>query len=126
LSKKGFRLEIQKGLTPEERKLAEEECEDFATSKWSDSWATGEYPNPMRRNVVGSPIKNSQLLFRRISKNRRVFGVVRANTVITDDGRLADNLGSGCHCGKCLGGIRARFVNRPEMEFFYERGDIKG
>lgn len=125
--KKGFRLEIQKDLTPEERELAEEMCMEFATSKWSDNWATGEGPNSMRRKAIGwgRPYKKPKLLFRRISNGRRVFGVVRADMVKTDDGLLVSER-SGCMCPTCTGGLKARFVNRPEMEFFYERGDIKG
>jgi hypothetical protein len=127
MSRKGFRLEIQKDLTPDEREVAEEMCMEFATSRWSDNWATGEGPNSLRRKVIGccKPYNNPKLLFRRISNGRRIFGVVRSDTVITDDGVLVSER-SGCFCDSCTGGIKARFVNRPEMEFFYERGDIKG
>jgi hypothetical protein len=133
--KKGFRIEIQKNLSVDERKFAEDFCLNFIASKLSDNWGTGEYPTPLRRHLIGFSIpqwdENAQLVFRRISNNRRIFGVVKIDTLENIDG--SDVVlqkyfypRAAIDSDKTWNISKVRFRVKPEMDFFYERGEIKG
>ena len=67
---------------------------------------------------------NSCLVFRRISRNRRIFGVVHVDTLERTDGSVIEI--AQCRCPQHRGGQRVRFKERPIMETVFTWGDIKG
>lgn len=75
-------------------------------------------------DIPNFPFKDSQLVFRRISRNRRIFGVVRVDTLERVDGEPIKI--DQCMCPQHRGGQRVRFRERPQMETVFTWGDIKG
>lgn len=67
---------------------------------------------------------DSGLVFRRISRNRRVFGIVHMDTLERVDGEPI--LIEQCMCPQHRGGQRVRFRERPQMETVFTWGDVKG
>ncbi len=72
----------------------------------------------------GFAIENSNLVFRRISRNRRVFAIVCVDVLERTDGQPIKI--DQCACPQHRGGQKVRFKTRPEMETVFTWGDIKG
>ena len=141
----GIEDQIQKDLSEEQKKLARDFIDDIVTwpfRKGDCRWGTGASPNSFRRNILGIVINQGappeeQITFRRISKRRRVFGVVRVSLLkirkkndIKKYRNYADpvesELTSGCRCATCVCAFYVTMPEQPEMEFYYRYGQVKG
>ncbi len=133
---KGFRIKIERGLSAEDKKKAQ----DFATKwaleviendcSWVERWSRGGWSSYLQRGTFGYSLngrgaKNEDdLVFRRISKRRRIFAVMRAKHLRNLDGSEIDF--KGCMCPDHLGGTRVIMPQRPALKTFMEYGEIKG
>ena len=128
---KGFRIEIQKDLTDKENKAAIKFIDYWVADVMEHgcSWkhrTRGGHSSYYRRGIYGQPVwdpdtgeSSSTLVFRRHSHNRRIFAVIRIDT-------LAAARHDGCICPIHRGGQKVKYKIRPETEVYYEVGDIKG
>ena len=129
--KKGFQIEIQKDLTPKEYKLAVKEANEFIYGACKNGlmyskYTSGGYRSYLRRRRFGRRFdKENNLVFRRISVHKRIFGVVKVDTMV-------DSLGNDvnlkqCMCPIHLGGVKVKWRHgKPEMGIYATIGDIKG
>jgi hypothetical protein len=146
--KKGFEIQIQKNLSPEERAKAVEYANKFIkdtcghpTMNYLGMEKMGGYTTGLWRGRFGMNIWND-LVFRRISKNKRAFGIVKQDTLEvhndkplnrvdylrgggepTPNGPVPNNM---CNCPTHKGALKVRFKTRPEMEVYARIGDVKG
>lgn len=146
----GYQIQIQKDLSDIQKELAREYIENWIT--WPDPrgdscWKTGEGPNYFRRNSIGKVINykapfEEQITFRRISKNRRIFGVVKLSLlkfkkmscayytqkdlVYGKEQSYGENWSNCCKCDRCISDYVMSMPERPEMEIYYTYGEIKG
>lgn len=132
--KQGFQIEIQKDLSSELKAIAEKYADKFIqhtkenNGSWKD-WSRGGWDRRLTRGVVGITIHDSNhrpdnaLVFRRASKTRRIFQIVKRDLVIQPEHR------SRCVCGKYghSGGTKAivKYGDIP-CEIYYQTGFIKG
>lgn len=82
----------------------------------------GKCINWQMRGNEGDPI-----VFRRLCKNRRVFGAIPVRLLEKLDG--SDLVYEGCHCAEHFGGTRVRIkggFNEADFDVLYEVGEIKG
>ena len=101
----------------------------------------GGRTSPYRRGVLGTMYKpdggaanhtrklklNETITFRRLSKNRRVFGLVPVRLLETKDGAAVDT--DGCFCPTCLGSQQCRLregFKEDEFIHYSTIGEIKG
>ena len=140
----GFRIEIQSDLTEEELSYARKFADWFirvakSPTSYADKQGGLSSHAFWRRGILGCPIgsaigvvdkawighfNDTNLVFRRHCRNRRVFAAVRTNTLERIDGSplaLDD-----CICAKHNGGQRVKYKTRPETEFYHEEGEISG
>lgn len=144
---KGFRIEIQKDLTPEEdieaRKMANKFPSDYKERHESSAF--------FRRGKLGLPCndKDFNLYIRRASTHRRIFHIVREDTLELvqckqnekilfdddDDGTYTvkyDYIGlcptkiDMCMCAVHKGGLRVKLKKPIETYIYREEGIIKG
>jgi hypothetical protein len=145
--KKGFEIQIQKSLSPEERAKAVEYANKFISDtckhpkmNYLGMNKMGGYTTGLWRGRFGFNIWND-LVFRRISKGRRVFGIVKQETLEVFNDKPLNKLGykhghhhtpngevpnNCCSCPTHKGAIKVRFKTRPEMETYATIGDVKG
>lgn len=133
---KGFRIEIERGLSAEEKALAREYADNWAMKVIENncSWRAqtkGGWLSYLRRGTFGHWVNGIQtskspeeLVFRRISKSKRIFGIMRASHLRHLDGSEINT--KQCMCPRHLGGTRVTVPNPPEMKQFIEYGEIKG
>lgn len=148
-----FEIYIQKDLTDEEKSKAKEFCQYFIDSTLSDSKKRyfgvvgGGYTSGLWRGRLGLALFYGQpgakkwdenLVFRRISKNKRKFAVVRIDTLEVYNDKYLDKshykyrdlLPNGpipnthCYCPRHKGSIKVRFKQIPELELFESVKDI--
>ena len=124
--KNGFQVEIQKNLTVSETNKAEtfvnywigKTCENNLT--YYLGGRTGGYDSYLLRNRFGymdNSLKEDMLVFRRISSKKRIFGVVKVDTMVNLDGsslRL-----NWCMCPEHRGGMRVKWVDVKPKTFTY-------
>lgn len=131
--KKGFQIEIQKDLSEKEYKDAIEFANDWISQTCDNDMVfrlggkTGGWHSYIKRGVFGfMPYRDNNLVFRRISTSRRVFGIVKADTMTKPDG-LEVNL-NRCACSNCRGGERViwRDNKKPKTFIYATVGEIKG
>lgn len=120
--------------------LSEQQFEDAwkCAQNWKDrmekaelSWkgeTRGGWRSALRRNGWGYPIKSEpeNLLFRRVSVRRRIFGIVKESEVVltkSDPEHTND-----CKCSACTAKEKFGWKNGspPEMYMLFEFGEIKG
>jgi len=142
--KKGYRLEIQKDLSDFELEIAKQECKFFKkmvqqnNGMWNNVSRGGwKHGKPLARNEHGSLIYvthvrsgsaiETDLVFRRLSKTKRIFGVVKRNLLVSkEDGKRGKEIkNSSCSCRECLGGTKVK-MDPVETFTYYEEGEIKG
>ena len=133
----GFRIEIQNDLNEQELEVAKKFA-DYFIEKSKD----GKYPYKTdggrsskafwRRGIVGFSINSKEierirfgskeneinLIFRRHSRNKRIFAVVREECLEFESEQ--------CPCALHKGGKKAKYKVRPKTFIYYEIGDIKG
>lgn len=134
--KQGYEIQVQTDL-PQPLKIE--------ATQWAQTWGENHKDGYGLGDVGGSNRKtyynrgafgiwldgeksftpdDSGLVFRRISRNRRVFGVVHVDTLERIDGeeiKIAQ-----CMCPQHRGGQKVRFKERPAMDTVFTWGDIKG
>ena len=132
---KGFRIEIEKGLTSEQKCKAEAFATKWAADtlqndgSWVERWSRGGWRSYLRRGTFGHRLSGREvtedaLVFRRISKRRRIFAVMRAAHLRNLDGSPVNT--QQCMCPEHLGGTRVTVPAMPETKKFVEYGEIKG
>ena len=122
-------IKIQILLTAEELKEAISYANFFINEykTHNKSWrhlSRGGHPNGLsiQRNKFGRLFSTKHnLVFRRISKNKPIFAIIKSHHLTLVDGS-AINLNQ-CICGNHLGGIKVKTLKQPEMFVFYE--DLK-
>lgn len=144
--KRGYRLMIQSGLSEEQfeaaMKFAQKWREDMEKTNMSWKLQTrGGWVSELRRNAFGYLINvagngrprhvstsqaPSNLVFRRISVRRRIFGIVKETEIVkTKSDPVHENT---CLCPRCTRLEKFGWKNGepPEMYMLMEFGDIKG
>lgn len=132
MANKGFQIEIQKNLTEKEKEQAIDYIEKrFLPSLrdgflWNHSTKGGhEHGKPFMRGVVGWNIMKSDLIFRRVSSRKRIFAIVRADSLQRKDGKDI-NL-KHCFCNQCEGAYKATWkISKPETYIYMTKGELKG
>jgi hypothetical protein len=135
--KKGFQLEIQRGLSEEDMEIAlsfankwiKNTCMDDELVFWlggrTGGWTSKSH---LKRGSLGyTYIKEDRsLVFRRISSSKRVFAIVNIDTMTLKDGNELNT--KGCMCAHCNGGQKVIWRNnkKPETFVYAMVGDIKG
>lgn len=133
---RGFRIQIEEGLPAEQENKA---C-DFAhhwmgeimsaQCSWVAKWSRGGWRSYLRRGTFGYSLNgrgaktSEDLVFRRISKRQRIFGIMRAKHMRNLDGTEVNY--NQCMCPMHLGGTRVTIPEMPEMRTYAEIGEIKG
>jgi len=117
-------IKIQAGLSDEEVFEAKKFIENFLSRlrpnaedrlvSWKHMTCGGHGGRPLGRGLLGERIGKTELVFRRISKNKRIFGVVRASELCLLDGSPVEI--DLCVCRLCGGGQRVKWKSKiPEM-----------
>lgn len=146
-----FEIYIQKNLTEEEKNKAKEFCQFFVDKTLSDpkkryfGCTGGGYTSGLWRGRLGLAVFYGQpgvkewdknLIFRRISKNKRKFAVVRKDTLEVYNDKHLDKtdydrelypngpIPDICICPRCRGSIKVRFKQMPDLELFASIKDI--
>jgi len=126
----GYRIMMQSDFSNIELELAKKYCDAFINTVaqndgyWNKLTRAGWGDVAYGRGLLGDQVdRDGELYFRRISRGKRIFGVVRKNTLERLDGQPIEKK---CRCKKCGGGQRVRFIQKPEMTVYYETGIIKG
>lgn len=148
LSSFGYRTCIHNSLIGSEyEQRCREECDFFtelACRGWSyndrgkwlqrqKSYGSGYKPNWYRRGVLGHVLRINQIeipvTFKRLSKNRRIFGCVPIDLLVDLDGNPITMENKGCRCPEHAGATRCRMIE-PYDETNYttisEGGFLKG
>lgn len=134
--KTGYRILIQSDLDENSKKIAIEYCNDFFNKVGSQcSFKNAGYRRKtggghcswFKRNTLGHVFdKNKSLVFRRISKNKRIFGVVKLQELVLKENKQEIDITKSCNCPYCTD-FRVEFKNNiPEMDFYFEFGEISG
>jgi len=130
---KGFQLEIQKDLSDNEQAEAIRFANEWISKTCGNNLIfnlggrTGGWCSFLKRNRFGfMNSKTNDLVFRRISTDRRVFGIVKSDTMIKPDGSEI-NLNQ-CMCPIHRGAERViwRGGKKPSTFIYAVVGDLKG
>lgn len=151
--KNGFEIKIQSDLSEVKMKIAKEFADEFISSTTNDpkfryfGRPGGGYTTGLWRNRLGITIsedvnhdKNTEntLIFRRISKHKRIFGIVTLNHLIVnndtpinrcfdrDISKNDDDLYSLCSCPNQRGSVKVKFKTVPDMFSYFSIGEISG
>lgn len=129
--KRGFQIEIQKDLTTEIDAIARQQADKwiaFMKDGYNKSSGGGR-TSCFRRGALGTIIPKSGLVFRRISKNRRVFAFVHYTTLQLLSGAKIDPDGYHYYC-RGYGNVSSKhdkvIFDRPETYIYYTEGETKG
>ncbi len=147
--KKGFAIFIQEDLDQKQQDKAKSFANKFISSTCLDpkfryfGKTGGGYCSGLWRGRYGLEMPfQGELVFRRIAKNARKFGIVKPDTLVAHKGRPiiankpsgwieckeGEQIPSGCGCPNCKGQTRVRWKNNtpPKMKLYAQIGDIKG
>lgn len=142
--KNGFRLVYHKSLKGEDRADAEDELNDFVLAlngshKYAERFnCKGGHASALRWKALGYPVNwcrgaHDKMVLRRLSKNRRIFGVVPRSLVFSLNDNTCSTRYTGCVCPKCpwhwtgyKGFTMAEPYKDSDYIIFYESGEIKG
>lgn len=137
--KTGFRFAIQKGLNNKQNELAQDVAWCFinAVAEHKGSFAKayrtkGGRASYLARGNLGytfGGLKDLGLTLRRLSKNKRVFGIMRLKDLEVKDLNITADKLNECMCPQYHGGGRkVRMLIPYENNFrtIYEIGEIKG
>lgn len=123
--REGFRLVYHKDVPSELIQLAKELLKT-QLKYMIDGYKTGGKSSSSfyKRGILGYYYKDTGLVFRRLSTNRRIFGIVHKDQL---EGDINWNQ---CICAYHLGGTKVTMKDGPYFEDKYitwaEIGDIKG
>jgi len=117
-----FSIEIQKDLTEEEHELADDYAYRFVNymAEHDNHYplkGSGGRRSYLRRNRLGYRIEKSDLVFRRISKRLRKFGIFRIDTMIERGGGEINT--NQCMCPIHLGGTRVVWRDKKPESYIY-------
>ena len=133
--KKGYRILLHKDipldLLDDSKKYCDLFIQEANTKGYGRSGGHGDRAF-FRRGVFGFLFnnfdkRNDSVVFRRLSKNRRIFGILPINLLSSSDGTPI-NL-KQCICAIHLGGTKVKIKNgfqEKDYMTYYEVGDIKG
>lgn len=140
----GFRIVIHKDVSSELMEEARKQCDSFLKfasvreqrktegyggiiSYRPASYASGYAPSVYRRGMIGHVFADNKLTFRRLSRNRRIFGVVPISMIQNKDGSELHFRGSWCAC--CVNDgkkVTMKPYDESDYRTFIEVGEIKG
>lgn len=109
-------IEIQKSLSPSEYWIATFFADSFVlnTREKMDNFphkGSGGRRSYLRRGTLGYMIPGmSGVVFRRISKNKRKFGIVKIETMVQKNGEEIDL--KQCSCPRHLGGTKVKWRDK--------------
>ena len=120
---KDFSIKIQTDLTDAERIIAEYHAKDFVIKTFK---SYGKFPltksggrrSYLRRGRFGKLLE-ANLVFRRISRNKRIFGIVRANTLLDKNTNEPIDIPTICPCYHHLGQLKVTWREKPEMAYWF-------
>jgi hypothetical protein len=129
--KTGYRVCIQKSLTAEQKEVGLKYIDEFIKKVAAKDGSYARAFNTcagwrswFKRGSYGMSVaKDSGLVFRRISKGRRIFGIQAIDSLIYD--KTHDHW--SCACPQHKGSLRV--VSKLTLDDFhtvYEEGEIKG
>ena len=129
----GFQIEIQKNITDDELSIAKKFANEFISKTCRDHMIfylggrTGGYISYIRRGKFGYVInKETGLVFRRISRNKRIFGIVKYTELLDKDTNKLPRADM-CVCPKHRGCLKVKWkTKRPETFVYARGGQIKG
>jgi hypothetical protein len=126
LQSMGFKIKIQKDLSMVDQKTAFEFANEWISKTCKQDLVyhlggkTGGYRSYLCRGTFGYLInQEKQLVFRRISHSKRVFGIVKANTMVQKDNTPIDL--NQCCCPRHLGSTPIKWKNGEPPMFTYAR-----
>lgn len=143
----GFQIQIQSDLSEYEKVKAEAYADAFVKNThknngFFDGRSKGGWTGYLRRGCFGYLFdRDANLVFRRISKKRRIIGIMKTTTLEVFGDRYENGTSKDdkdlqkdgedvnlkqCECSKHLGSVRVRFKDKPSMRIYYTEGDIKG
>ena len=131
--KEGFQIEIQKDITDDELSAAKQFANEFISRTCRNYMVfhlggrTGGFRSYLRRGRFGYLIsKETGLVFRRITRNKRIFGIVKYTELSDKETNRLPKMNM-CMCPKHRGGLKVRWANKKPETFVYARvGEIKG
>lgn len=135
---KGYRIVIEEGLSQEQQEIAEKVANTFIeyANEHDGYWkgqTGGGWSSALRRGIYGQSwgpgidLRKVGLVFRRVSRGRRVFGVIKVDHLIDREGNVGLEIGKNmCMCPLHRGGIKVSLMTQPEVSTYYETGNIKG
>lgn len=129
--KYGFRIVYHKDIPLEDLGIIKSWLEDKVVMFTSEKSYKVGYNNShsfYRRGIFGLLLNKpkNKYTFRRLSKNRRIFGIVPIDKLQGIKEEISLNM---CMCADHLGGIRVKLkkkFNENDWITFYETGEIKG
>lgn len=147
--KNGYRLVYHKSISGEDKRNAEEFLLDFIEKvnkegSYAKAFRThGGWNSCLRWKSFGLPVSDfknqnyycvsEKLILRRLSKNRRIFGVVPRDLVFSLNGYACSTQYKRCICPKCTmawtsgkGFGMGEPYKDSDYITFYESGEIKG
>jgi len=134
--KTGYRIEIQKDLSEEQMIAAKRAADNFIdmtlekSGKYGDGGRTSS--SWYKRGILGYFIDSdgkitseiTELIFRRHTRNKRIFAIIKLDTLILPNGDPIKL--NNCMCVYHRGGQKVTYKVRPETFLYFEIGDIKG
>lgn len=127
----GYRILIHKSIPQEWMNYALKACDRFKQLADSEEgWKTRRDSCAFyRRGVLGYslPYIDPVITFKRLVKNRRIFGVVPIQMLERKDGEPLEL--DRCMCGVHRGGVRVNLKGgfiENDYNLYIENGDIKG
>lgn len=131
MAKKGYRILIHKDVPTEWMEQATKECQYFQDLADSErGWKEGRESHAFyRRGAFGYsvPSRDPVITFKRLVKNRRIFGVVPINILESKTGESLQL--DGCMCASHRGGVPVNIIGgfvEDDYVLYAESGDIKG
>lgn len=134
--KRGYEIQVQADLPSDLKSEATRWAQEWGEG-YKDGYGFGEVGGSGRKTYYNRGVfgvwldenksfapNDSGLVFRRISRNRRIFGIVHVDTLERIDGEAIKI--AQCMCPQHRGGQKVRFKDRPVMETVFTWGDIKG
>ena len=129
--KTGYRILIHKDIPNEWMEYATQACERFRKLAESPDGYKCRRDSAAfyRRGILGYslPSIDPKITFKRLVKNRPIFGAVPISLLETTSGEVPEL--DRCMCAIHRGGVRVRLINgfiEGDYDMYDEKGEIKG